>query len=386
MISKKGQVYNKKMKKVLVLTVVIVISIIAAVKFSVNNNVSKNNVANDDSKKSNSRQNNATAKASVIAQDLEVPWALVFLPDKSILVTERPGRVRIIDKNGNLATEPILEIPVVQKIQGEGGLHGIAIHPEFEKNKFVYLYYTYENQGNKSFNRVSRYVFAGGKLHGEKIIVDEIPGALFHDGGRIKFGPDGMLYITTGDAREPSLAQNKNSLAGKILRVTPDGKPAKGNPFGTAVYSYGHRNPQGITWDEDGKLYETEHGSSEKDELNAIEKGKNYGWPAVRGDERKNGLIPPLVHSGTDTWAPGGAAYLDGSVYFTGLRGESLYQAIVVGSTATLKSHFKAELGRIRDVIVGPDKMLYITTSNRDGRGRPRSGDDKIIRVDPSKL
>jgi aldose sugar dehydrogenase len=329
---------------------------------------------------------NDQPRASVVAENLEVPWAIVFLPDERILVTERPGRVRIIDKDGNLEPEPILEISVVQRIQGEGGLHGITIDPEFEKNKFVYIYYTYSNQGNQSLNRVSRYVFNGNRLISEKIIVDRIPGALFHDGGRIKFGPDKLLYITTGDAQEPSLAQDRNSLAGKILRVTSDGKPANGNPFGTLIYSYGHRNPQGITWDNKGNLWETEHGSSTQDELNRIEIGKNYGWPDVVGDEQENGFVSPVAHSGSDTWAPGGAAYLEGSIYFTGLRGKSLYQAVLSGNSATIEAHFEDEFGRIRDVVIGPDNMLYITTSNRDGRGNVRSGDDKIIRVNPAKL
>ena len=331
---------------------------------------------------------------TVIAQNLEVPWAIAFLPassqggpDNRMLVTERPGRVRIIDKNGNLNPTPILEIDVVRRILGEGGLHGITIHPEFEKNRFVYLYYTYANQGNGSLNRVSRYVFDGGKLNFEKIIVDKIPGALFHDGGRIKFGPDKLLYVATGDAQEPSLAQNKNSTAGKILRVTPDGKPAPGNPFGNLVYSYGHRNPQGITWDSAGFLWETEHGSTNTDELNVIEIGKNYGWPEVKGDEQKDGFVVPIIHSGSDTWAPGGAAYLNGAVFFVGLRGQALYEvAVKNGRVIKTKTHFKNQFGRIRDVVVGPDNMLYITTSNKDGRGNVNSGDDKIIRVNPQKL
>lgn len=325
--------------------------------------------------------------ATLIAQNLEVPWAIAFLPDNRMLVTERPGRVRVIDKNGNLNPTPILELDVVKKILGEGGLHGITIHPEFEKNHFVYLYYTYSNQGNGSLNRVSRYVLGGEKLNAEEIIVDKIPGALFHDGGRIKFGPDNLLYITTGDAQDPSLAQNKNSTAGKILRVTPDGNPAPGNPFGNLVYSYGHRNPQGITWDNTGALWETEHGSTNTDELNLIEIGKNYGWPEIKGDEQEDGLTSPVIHSGSDTWAPGGAAYLNGAVYFVGLRGQALYEAFIKdGRVAEKKTHFKNQFGRIRDVVVGPDDMLYITTSNRDGRGNPNSGDDKIIRVNPQKL
>jgi len=325
-------------------------------------------------------------RTEIIAEGLEVPWSIAFLPDGGMLVTERPGKVRSIDKNGNLDPAPILEISVVKKIQGEGGLHGIVIHPEFEKNNFVYLYYTYENQGSSSLNRVSRYVFDGKKLTSEKIIVDKIPGALFHDGGRIKFGSDKFLYITTGDAQEPSLAQDKNSTAGKILRVTPDGQPAPGNPFGNLVFSYGHRNPQGITWDDSGNLWETEHGSSATDELNRIEIGKNYGWPDVRGNEKRNGFVSPILHSGSGTWAPGGVAYLDGSIYFVGLRGISLYQVVISDNPVRLKTHFKEEFGRLRDVIVGPDNMLYITTSNRDGRGIPKGGDDKIIRVNPEKL
>lgn len=372
------------MKKTLGLIIVIII-IIAAFGFFTNKKSSKQNLSKTGGQ-SMSKQDSSSPATTIFAQDLEVPWALVFLPDGSTLVTERPGRVRLIDSNGNLDSAPVLEIDVVKKIQGEGGLHGIAIHPEFDENKFVYVYYTYDNQGRKSLNRVSRFVFGGKKLTDEKIIVDKIPGALFHDGGRIKFGPDKLLYITTGDAQEPSLAQNKNSLAGKILRVTPDGKAAPGNPFGTLVYSYGHRNPQGITWDGSGNIWETEHGSSDKDELNRIEAGKNYGWPEVRGDETRSEFIPPVQHSGSDTWAPGGAAFIDGSVYFTGLRGKSLYQAVLSGNSASIKTHFKDEFGRIRDVIVGPDNMLYITTSNKDGRGNPSAGDDKIIKVNPVKL
>lgn len=327
-----------------------------------------------------------TPRLSIVAKDLQVPWSLAFLPDGSLLVTERPGRVRMISREGTLLPEALLNLEVVQKIQGEGGLHGVVIHPDFEKNRFVYLYYTYENQGNKSLNRVVRYIFGDGKLIEDRIIVDKIPGALFHDGGRIKFGPDGYLYITTGDAQKPSLAQDKNSLAGKILRVTDTGAAALDNPFGNLVYSYGHRNPQGITWDDQGRLWQTEHGQNAKDELNLIEMGKNYGWPTIQGSETKDGLVSPVAQSGSDTWAPGGAAYLSGSVYFVGLKGQSLYEAKLSDNTSTIKSYLHQELGRIRDVIIGPDSMLYVTTSNRDGRGVPGVGDDKIIRVNPAKL
>lgn len=311
-------------------------------------------------------------KIQTIARNLEVPWALVFLPDNSLLVTEREGRVKLI-KDGQVSlVGKITEV----KQTGEGGLHGIAIDPGFNNNHFVYLYYTYQEDGPNTLNRVARFTFDGQSLKDQTIIVDKIPGASIHDGGRIKFGPDKLLYTTTGDASQPSLSQDKNSLAGKILRVSGDGK--------VEVYSYGHRNPQGITWDEDGRLWEVEHGQSATDEINLIEMGKNYGWPEIRGDQTKSGMVSPILHSGTDTWAPGGVAFYDGSIYFGGLRGQALFQYMI--DSKQLKTHFKGGLGRIREVVLGPDNLLYITTSNRDGRGTPSSDDDKILRIDPNQL
>lgn len=325
------------------------------------------------------------SKLSVIAQNLEVPWALSFLPDNSILVTERPGRVRLIDKDGKLKDGPIAVIDEVATV-AESGLHGIVLHPNFPQLPYVYFYYTYQAEKEQALNRVARYQLKNNTLSDKKIIVDKIPGAPVHDGGRIKFGPDKFLYITTGDATNPSLSQDKNSLAGKILRVTDDGSPAPGNPFGNLVYSLGHRNPQGITWDDTDRLWSTEHGSSGTDELNIIEPGKNYGWPDIRGDQKQEGLVGSIIHSGSDTWAPAGAAYLNGSIFFAGLKGKALYKAKINGNHVTLTEHFKSELGRIREVVVGPDNMLYITTSNRDGRGIPTGGDDKIIKVNPNLL
>jgi len=323
---------------------------------------------------------------TVVAENLEVPWAVAFLPDGSILVTERPGRVRLIDKDGQLNPNPVTEIDDVKQI-GEGGLHGIALHPNFVNNHFVYVYYTYGQNIIGTQNRVVRFRYEKGTFKEKTIIVDAIPGALFHDGGRIKFGPDKMLYITTGDAQNPSLAQDINSMAGKILRVTDSGRPAPGNPFNNLVYSYGHRNPQGITWDIDGRIWETEHGSSATDELNLIQIGKNYGWPIIQGDEQRAGMETPRLNSGSDTWAPAGLAFINDSLFFAGLRGQALYETVIKnGQVIELKTHFKGELGRIREVVVGPDNMLYITTSNRDGRGNPSPDDDKIIRVNPAKL
>lgn len=310
---------------------------------------------------------------TVVAKNLEVPWALAFLPTGELLVTERQGRVQKIDKEGNKTL--VGNIEDVKQI-GEGGLHGIAVHPNFQRNNFLYVYYTYEGDSNKTLNRVVRFVFDGKNLSGKTIILDAIPGAQNHDGGRIRFGPDGFLYVTTGDAQNPSLSQDVNSLAGKILRVTDDGK--------AEVYSYGHRNPQGIAWDNQGRLWATEHGSSATDEVNLIEPGKNYGWPEIRGDQTRENMVSPIVQSGKDTWAPAGAAFLNDSLFFGGLRGQALFELKI--ETRELKEHFKGEFGRIRDVVLGPDDMLYITTSNRDGRGLPSSDDDRIIRVNPNSL
>jgi len=317
-------------------------------------------------------------RVSIVAENLEVPWALAFLPDKSILVTQRSGIISIV-KSG--------EVSELGKInvhnQGEGGLHGIAVDPDFNENNYIYVYYTIGSTNDNSTNRVSRFTLRNNGLSDEVIILDKIPGARIHDGGRIKFGPDELLYITTGDAAEPSLSQNINSLAGKILRINKDGTSASDNPFNNAIYSYGHRNPQGITWDDNGKLYATEHGNNATDEFNMIEVGKNYGWPNITGSESGVNMLSPLLQSGSNTWAPAGLAYVDGKFYFGGLRGNALFRIEEINDEYVLSEYFKGEFGRIREVIKGPDNMLYITTSNRDGRGIISENDDKIIRVNP---
>lgn len=351
---------------------------------------------------------NNTSLINVIAENLDTPWGMVFLPDKSILFTERAGRVRFIDSKEVLKESPILILKDVKEV-GEGGLLGIVIHPDFAKNSFVYLYYTYTtNEG--TFNKVVKFRYGVTELaiacldkdpncnkastptlEEDEIIVDKIPSAANHNGGRIKFGPDGYLYITTGDAQNPSQAQNTNSLSGKILRVTDEGKPVSGNPFNNLVYSYGHRNSQGLAWDSQGRLWATEHGRSGAlsglDEINLVELGKNYGWPIIQGDEAKEGMVAPKINSGFSvTWAPSGAAFVNNSLFFGGLRGQTLYEAEINGDKIILKEHFKGEFGRIREVILGPDNFLYITTSNKDGRGNPKSWDDRIIKINPIKL
>ncbi|OGJ57838.1 hypothetical protein A2881_04485 [Candidatus Peribacteria bacterium RIFCSPHIGHO2_01_FULL_55_13] len=320
---------------------------------------------------------------TVVASTLSIPWSIAFLPDGDLLVTERPGTLKRIGANqGQHAINGVHHI-------GEGGLLGITLHPEFEENGWLYLYLT-SNDGGTVHNRVERYTYQNDELTARIVILDQIPGSLFHDGGALAFGPDGLLYITTGDAQKEQNAQNTASLAGKILRVHDDGSIPNDNPFGNPVYSYGHRNPQGLAWDDDGNLWATEHGRSGVlsgfDELNRIEKGGNYGWPEIQGDETREGMIAPVLHSGnSDTWAPASATYHDGSIFFGGLRGEALYE-VELNGTPALKTHLKGTYGRIRAVTVNLDGTLLMTTSNTDGRGSPESSDDRIIRVDPATL
>jgi glucose/arabinose dehydrogenase len=271
---------------------------------------------------------------------------------------------------------------------GEGGLLGLALHPRFAQNGWLYVYFT--GFGGSGFrNRVVRYRLAPSGLRERAVILDDIPASPFHDGGRIAFGPDGYLYVGTGDATDGSYSPATESLAGKILRLTDDGKPAPGNPWKSAVYSIGHRNVQGLAWDDRGRLWATEHGRSGMesglDELNLVTAGANHGWPSIQGDAVRAGITPPVAHSGpTYTWAPSAAAYWRGRILFGGLRGEALYEArIPDDGKTTVRVHFHAELGRIRIVTVGPDGLLYLGTSNRDGRGRERRGDDRIVRMDP---
>jgi len=333
------------------------------------------------------RVNETDFKSYVVAtsaQDLTIPWDVAFLPDGDMLVTERPGTLR---RYGS--SPATFSIPDVLHA-GEGGLMGIAVHPNFAQNQFIYLYFTTREDSTK--NRVARYRLLGNVLNPDKIILDNIPGSSFHDGGQIAFGPDGMLYLTTGDAGNANSAQNIQSLAGKILRLTSDGDIPGDNPFGNAVWSYGHRNGQGLAWDNSGNLWGTEHGRSGAqsgfDELNVISIGANYGWPVIQGNAVQGDMRAPRLHSGAfDTWAPSGLAYKDNVLYFSGLRGSRLYAAGLGGNAVvSVDEYFTNEFGRLRAATIGPDNMLYLTTSNRDGRGSVRSGDDKVIKIAPEML
>lgn len=314
----------------------------------------------------------------VIATNLNIPWEIAFLPSGEMLVTERGGKLL---KLSNSAKKIISEIYGVKHI-GEGGLLGLTLDPNFKLNKFIYLYSTTDQKGELS-NRVERYKLNGDKLDERELLLDGIKGSSTHDGGRLAFGPDRNLYITTGDAGNPNSAQDKNSLNGKVLRIKSNGSIPEDNPFNNAVYSFGHRNPQGITWDKDGNLWITEHGPSGNDEINLIVNGGNYGWPEIKGMLTKDGMISPVIESGkNDTWAPAGLTHKDGYLFFAGLRSQTLYQAkIGSNNSLTLQSSLKNEFGRLRSVVVGPDGNLYLATSNTDGRGIAKEGDDKIIKI-----
>jgi glucose/arabinose dehydrogenase len=323
-------------------------------------------------------------RVSVVAGGLEVPWALAFAGDGRLFVTERPGRLGLV-RDGRVS--PIATLPVAAR--GEGGLMGLALDPGFEDNGRLYVCYT-AARGDGLVNRVTAMVVSDGRAGTERVIVDDIPGASVHDGCRIKFGPDGKLYVTTGDASESRLAQRRESLAGKILRVDADGSIPADNPFaGSPVWSLGHRNPQGLAWDAAGRLLASEHGPSGfpggRDEVNAIRPGRNYGWPEVRGKAEDPRFVDPVVESGWQTWAPSGMAFLGGDLFVAGLRGRRLLRLTLAAdlTSARIAPLLEGRYGRLREVVAGPDGALYVTTSNRDGRGDPAPDDDRILRVVP---
>ncbi|MEE2039710.1 PQQ-dependent sugar dehydrogenase [Nocardiopsis sp. CT-R113] len=314
-----------------------------------------------------------------VATDLEVPWGIAFLPDGSALVAERDSAdvVRVEDDGtvGDAGT-----VPEVSP-SGEGGLLGLAVDPGFPEEPYVYAYYTTDSD-----NRISRLEYDpdGGGLGEPEVILDGIPSASTHNGGRIGFGPDGLLYAGTGDAGNPEDSQDTDSLGGKILRLTTGGDPAPDNPFGNFVYSYGHRNVQGLAWDADGSLYATEFGQNRLDEVNLVEPGGNYGWPEVEGTGGGDEYVDPLVTWTTAEASPSGAAVAGGSLWVAGLRGERLWEVPLTGDGGVGEpvAHLEGEYGRLRTVVATPDgDGLWLGTSNRDGRGEPGDGDDRILRL-----
>jgi glucose/arabinose dehydrogenase len=316
-----------------------------------------------------------------VATGLEAPWEIAFLPDGRALITERPGRVRLLSRDLRLRAEPVGEVDVAAI--GEGGLLGIAVDPEFERNAFVYLYRT-TDRGNE----VVRYQFVDDRLRSEKVIVAGITAGAIHDGGRIHFGPDRRLYFTTGEAGEDSLAQDRDSLNGKMLRL--DASAYRGGGGRPEIFSLGFRNPQGFDWQpRSDRFVASEHGPDGDDEVNVLRQGANYGWPEARGQDH-DGFAGPVAVYPTSI-APSGAAFVSlpgsewsGDFLIGCLIGEQIRRVRLAGGRVTLnEAMFEGDFGRVRTVVEGPDGALYVLTSNRDGRGSPRQGDDRLLRIVP---
>jgi glucose/arabinose dehydrogenase len=314
-----------------------------------------------------------------VASRLKVPWGLAFMPDGSALVTLRDEGTVLRVRSGS-APVRAGTVPGVQPL-GEAGLLGIAVSPRFASDHSVFVYLT-----SASDNRVMRMTLEDNALRLGPVILDGIPKANHHDGGRLAFGPDGYLYVSTGDAGNRPAAQDRSSLGGKILRVTTDGRPAPGNPFpGSRVWSLGHRNVQGMAWDAAGRMYASEFGQDTWDELNLVKAGANYGWPTVEGRAGRAGFTDPLVQWPTDDASPSGIAVgRDGNVYVAALQGRALWQVPVAnGSAGTPRRLLAGRYGRLRTVVTGPDGRLWIVTSNTF-RGQPAPDDDRVIILPPS--
>src|SRR3954451_2187014 len=313
-----------------------------------------------------------------IADHLATPWGIAFLPDGSALVTERDSGKVLQVKDRHVTQVGTID---EAQAQGEGGLLGVAVSPSYERDKRVFFYASTSDD-----NRVLRTTFDNGSLGRMQPILTGIPNAFNHDGGRMIFGPDGWLYVSTGEAGQPELAQDMDSLGGKILRIGQDGKPAQGNPDPSSpIWTSGHRNVQGLAFDHEGNLWASEFGQDTWDELNLIKRGFNYGWPEVEGKGSDTPrFTDPQVQWHTDEASPSGLAFLDGKLWLGALRGERLWRIDVHGQKASgEKSFFVGKYGRMRTVAAAPDGNLWVTTSNRDGRGEPAAQDDRILLVRP---
>jgi glucose/arabinose dehydrogenase len=346
--------------------------------------------------------NTAGLRVETVVAGLDTPWDLAWGPDGQIWLSERGGRISRVNPTTRQRTTAG-QVPDVSQ-SGESGLMGLTFHPDFSSQPYVYAAHSYLQNGSLR-NRLVRMRWDGQSLGVPEVLLSNIPASGIHDGSRLAVGSDRLLYMTTGDASNGDLGQDRNSLAGKVLRMTLTGQPAPGNPFGTVVYSYGHRNPQGLVFHPvTGALYSTEHGPSDNDEVNLIVAGRNYGWPTVHGlcdddvgPERAfcqtNNIVEPLA-TWTPTIAPAGADFYlsdlipqwKGNLLFTSLKGTALYRLTLSadGQRVTAKETlFEGQFGRLRDVIVAPDGSVYMATSNRDGRGSPAADDDRILRLRP---
>ena len=349
-----------------------------------------------------SPQTQSSFKVETVIPNLEVVWSIVWAPDGRMFFTERPGRVRVFE-NGKLRPQPVFVVPDVEP-RGESGLMSLALHPQFASNHFLYLSYAYNSNGQQV--RVVRYRETPNGFVDRKVIIESVPAAQFHAGCRLRFGPDGKLYITTGDATDRQIAQQLNSLGGKILRLNDDGTVPGDNPFlgrpdaRPEIWAYGSRNSQGIDFQPGTNLlWETEHGPSGfdgpggGDEVNIIERGKNYGWPAIHHRATREGMESPILEY-TPACAPGSGTFYRGSqfpqfkgnFFFGCLRGERIIRVVASGRQVVSQENLlEGKYGRIRDIAEGPDGFIYFSTSNRDGRGSPASDDDRILRLVPVK-
>ncbi len=318
-----------------------------------------------------------------IATGLAAPWGIGFLPDGDAIVTERDS-TKVL-----LLTSPTYGVSEIGTLSdavglgdqgGEAGLLGVAVSPDFATDRMLFFYVSTADD-----NRIVKAPLTDGRLGDPTVILDGIPHGFIHDGGRLAFGPDGFLYASTGETGSPELAQDKDTTAGKILRITTDGDPAPGNPFtGSPIWSYGHRNVQGLAFDDQDRLWASEFGQNTYDELNLIRAGKNYGWPTVEGRGGGKGLVDPQVVWDTDDASPSGLAWLDGHLWLASLKGERLWRIDVDGKRASDPADFfVGEYGRMRTVVVAPDGHLWVSTSNTDGRGDPKADDDRILVIEP---
>lgn len=319
-----------------------------------------------------------------IATGLAAPWGLGFLPNGDAVVTERDTTKVLLLTGPSYDVSEIGDLSAAVGLGGQGGeagLLGVAVSPEFATDSMLFFYYSTETE-----NRIVKATLEDGRLGEPTTILDGIPRGFIHDGGRLAFGPDGYLYASTGETGEPDLAQDQDTTAGKILRITTDGDAAPGNPIkGNPLWSYGHRNVQGLAFDDRDRLWASEFGANAFDELNLITPGANYGWPMVEGmGAGTSSLVDPELVWNTDDASPSGLAWLDGDLWMASLQGERLWQVDVTGARAKQPAaFFVGKYGRMRTVAAAPDGRLWVTTSNTDGRGDPADDDDRILVIEP---
>ena len=346
-------------------------------------------------------------RVETVATNLEVVWSIVFAPDGRMFFTERPGRVRVVE-NGKLSATPFFTVPDIE-LSGESGLMGMTLHPNFAENHFVYLAYAYQDANKNQTVRVSRYRETGETLTEAKTIIEAIPASRYHSGTRLKFGADGKLYITTGDATKQTLAQKLDSINGKTLRLNDDGTIPNDNPFvgqkgaRPEIWTYGHRNAQGMDFHpETGLMFQTEHGPSiidgvslfkrtGGDEVNIVEKGKNYGWAKISHSTRREGMETPIIEY-SPAVAPASGMFYRGNLFpefknnffFGALKGEAIIRLVLDGRRIVSQDKLlEKQMGRIREIAEASDGSIYFSTSNRDGRGDPTKEDDRILRLVP---